>query len=395
MTANELSPITLPTNGTPLMPSQLFKQLQKKSPMVALHYSDGHVGWLILEKKVAQNILMDSRFSQLPQRFPGQNSTFHVENPIDESDSAAMKSADLLSLDGDQHRKCRKAITGKFSFKVVESYRPAISIIVEKHLTLLLSMPRPVDLTSSFSEPISIENHAYVLGIPEFLIQDFENTFVKISTRQQKVEYVRQVYDYKINNLGEDVISHMINGGLTKSEIEGLIFVLFSSGRDSIAYMISTSMVALLQNPSELNKLKTGSTIPMDAVDELMRYCAMFITLFPRTALEDVHIGNQIIKKGVSVSISPVAINRDENIWENPDELKLDRIPENNLSFGYGIHGCLGQGLARLVIQEALTQLINKLPNISLVDAEQLLPMEFAHPVATYQAGKVLLNWEE
>jgi cytochrome P450 len=382
MTANELIPITLPTDGTPLMPSQLFNQLQNKSPMVALQYSDGHVGWLVLEKKVAQNILMDSRFSQLPQRFPGQNSTFHVENPVDESDSAAMKSADLLSLDGDQHRKCRKAITGKFSFKVVESYRPAISIIVEKHLTL-------------FSEPISIENHAYVLGIPEFLIQDFENTFVKISTRQQKVEYVRQVYDYKINNLGEDVISHMINGGLTKSEIEGLIFVLFSSGRDSIAYMISTSMVALLQNPSELNKLKTGSTIPMDVVDELMRYCAMFITLFPRTALEDVHIGNQIIKKGVSVSISPVAINRDENIWENPDELKLDRIPENNLSFGYGIHGCLGQGLARLVIQEALTQLINKLPNISLVDAEQLLPMEFAHPVATYQAGKVLVNWEE
>ena len=229
----------------------------------------------------------------------------------------------------------------------------------------------------------------------EFLIQDFENTFVKNSTRQQKVEYVRQVYDYKINNLGEDVISHMINGSLTKSEIEGLIFVLFSSGRDSIAYMISTSMVALLQNPSELNKLKTGSTISMDAVDELMRYCAMFITLFPRTALEDIHIGNQIIKKGVSVSISPVAINRDENIWENPDELKLDRIPENNLSFGYGIHGCLGQGLARLVIQEALTQLINKLPNINLVDAEQLLPMEFAHPVATYQAGKVLVNWKE
>ena len=66
---------------------------------------------------------------------------------------------------------------------------------------------------------------------------------------------------------------------------------------------------------------------------------------------------------------------------------------ETNLTFGHGIHGCLGQGVARVVIQEALTQLIRRLPNMELVEADQLTPMKFAHPVATYQSGKVIISW--
>jgi cytochrome P450 len=121
----------------------------------------------------------------------------------------------------------------------------------------------------------------------------------------------------------------------------------------------------------------------------------MFVTLFPRTALEDVEIAGQAIKAGQSISVSPVAANRDPRIWEEPNTLKLDRAVKPHLSFGHGIHGCLGQQLARLVIQESLTQLLNSISEIELVSAEQLKPMEFAHPVATYQVGKVFINWKK
>lgn len=385
--------ITLPIDGTPLKPSSLFEKLRQIDPVVPLQYPDGHVGWLVLERKIAQNILMDTRFSQLPHRFPGSSDFIKIESPVDESDREAMKSADLLSLDGEQHRKCRRAITSKFSFKSIESYLPTISRIIENHLENMLTHQGPVNLTEVFSEPVSRDNHAYILGIPIFMIGEFEEYFVKESDRLNKVEFVRKVYEYKVKNPSDDVIGHMISVGLSRSEVEGLIFVLFSSGRDSIAYMISTSIVALLENHDQYEIIRNNLPVSTDAVEELMRYCSMFVTLFPRTALEDIEIGPISIKKGDSVSISPVAINRDSKIWENPDELLIDRKMETNLTFGHGIHGCLGQGVARVVIQEALTQLIRRLPNIKLVEADQLTPMKFAHPVATYQSGKVIISW--
>jgi len=158
--------------------------------------------------------------------------------------------------------------------------------------------------------------------------------------------------------------------------------------------MISTSMVALLQHPDQLAFLQKNLPPSQEAIEELMRYCAMFVTLFPRTALEEMEIAGQKIEIGQSVSVSPVAVNRDSRIWDDPDTLKLDREIKAHLSFGHGIHGCVGQQLARLVIQESLSQLLGAVNSIELVSAEQLEPMEFAHPVATYKVGKVFLAWK-
>ena len=154
-------------------------------------------------------------------------------------------------------------------------------------------------------------------------------------------------------------------------------------------------MVALLQNPDQLQLLRENLPVSQEAIEELMRYCAMFVTLFPRTALEDLEIAGQKIEAGQSISVSPVAVNRDPRIWDEPNTLKLNREVKAHLSFGHGIHGCLGQQLARLVIQESLTQLLRAINSIELISAEQLEPMEFAHPVATYKVGRVILKFEK
>jgi cytochrome P450 len=154
-------------------------------------------------------------------------------------------------------------------------------------------------------------------------------------------------------------------------------------------------MVALLQNPDQLNLLRNSLPVPAEAIEELMRFCAMFVTLFPRTALEDLELSGQKIQAGQSISVSPVAVNRDPRIWSEPNSLKLDREVKAHLSFGHGIHGCLGQQLARLVIQESLTQLLRAINSIELVSAEQLEPVEFAHPVATYKVGSVFINFKK
>jgi cytochrome P450 len=352
------------------------------------------VGWIALQQQISQEILMDARFSQQPHRFPGLTPQLISEDFIDVQDELAIRSADLLALDGDQHRKCRKAVTSKFSFRAVSSYSEAVSALVSRQLSHLLAQPQPVDLTENFSEPISIANHAFVLGIPNSMVKEFERTFVGSVNRIERIKYLRDVYEYKLGNPGDDVISHLIQSDLTRAEVEGLIYVFFTSGRDSVAYMISTGMLALLQNPEQLSHLLMNLPVSHEAIEELMRYCAMFVTLFPRTALEDLEISGHKIQSGQSVSVSPVAANRDPQIWSEPNSLKLDREIRGHLSFGHGIHGCLGQQLARLVIQESLTQLLRATKSITLVSADQLAPMEFAHPVATYKVGRVIVEFE-
>ena len=385
----------LPSDGTPLKPSPTLDHWRESSAITPLSFPDGHEGWIALEQQISQEILMDTRFSQQPHRFPGLAPQQSPEEFIDERDKLAITTADLLALDGDQHRKCRKTVTSKFSFKAVNSYIEAVSALVSKQLSHLLEQPQPVDLTEHFSEPISIANHAFVLGIPDSMVKEFERTFVGSVSREERIKYLREVYQYKLENPGEDVISHLIQSELTQAEVEGLIYVFFTSGRDSVAYMISTSMVALLQNPDQLNLLRNSLPVPAEAIEELMRFCAMFVTLFPRTALEDLELYGEKIQAGQSISVSPVAVNRDPRIWSEPNSLKLDREVKAHLSFGHGIHGCLGQQLARLVIQESLTQLLRAINSIELVSAEQLEPMEFAHPVATYKVGSVFINFKK
>ena len=385
----------LPSDGTPLKPSPTLDHWRESSAITPLSFPDGHEGWIALEQQISQEILMDTRFSQQPHRFPGLVPQQTPEGFIDERDKLAITTADLLALDGDQHRKCRKTVTSKFSFKAVNSYTEAVSALVSKQLSHLLEQPQPVDLTEHFSEPISIANHAFVLGIPDSMVKEFERTFVGSVSRNERITYLREVYQYKLENPGEDVISHLIQSELTQAEVEGLIYVFFTSGRDSVAYMISTSMVALLQNPDQLNLLRNSLPVPAEAIEELMRFCAMFVTLFPRTALEDLELHGEKIQAGQSISVSPVAVNRDPRIWSEPNSLKLDREVKAHLSFGHGIHGCLGQQLARLVIQESLTQLLRAINSIELVSAEQLEPMEFAHPVATYKVGSVFINFKK
>jgi cytochrome P450 len=385
----------LPADGTPLKPSPTLEHWRESSAIAPLSYPDGHDGWIALHQEISQEILMDTRFSQQPHRFPGLTPQLHQEGFVDEQDRLAITTADLLALDGDQHRNCRKTVTSKFSFKAVNSYADAVSSLVSRQLAHFLEQPQPVDLTEHFSEPISIANHAFVLGIPEFMVSDFERTFVGSVSRKERIQYLRDVYQYKLANSGDDVISHLIQSELTQAEVEGLIYVFFTSGRDSVAYMISTSMVALLQNPDQLAELRKNLPVSKEAIEELMRYCAMFVTLFPRTALVDLEIGGHQISAGESISVSPVAVNRDPRIWDEPNSLKLEREIKAHLSFGHGIHGCLGQQLARLVIQESLTQLLLAVDSLELVSAEQLEPMEFAHPVATYKVGKVILNFKK
>ena len=384
---------SLPTDSTPLTPSPEFAEWRAEGAATPLSMVDGHDGLIVTRHELAREVLVDPRFSQQPQRFP-LGPAHQPPADVDQRAQDASDAANLLSLDGDKHLRIRRSITSRFTVKAARGKTDVVAAIVERQLAHLKAQGSPVDLTTEYAQPISAAMHCNALGIPDSLAPRFTELFVGSSTGQQKNDFLREVIEAKRDDLGEDVISDLLRSELTPAEIEGIVLVLMTSGRDSVAYMIATSTVALLTHPEQLAALRADPTLISGAIEEFMRYGAMFLTLFPRTATEDVELDGVLIRKGQTVAVSPVGANRDERRFENPEEFDIQRDAFGHLGFGSGMHGCVGQQLARIEIREAILQLVQGIPSLRLIEAEQLGPMPYAHDVATYEAGSVIIGWD-
>jgi len=388
----------LPIDGTPLCPSTSLAQWREEGAATPLEYEDGHEGLIISRYELAKLILEDKRFSQKPIRIPAHQVIREESDPGinvvggELATEGELDPGNLLFLDGEQHLKIRRAVTSRFSVRAAKGYESDIKSIVSKQLEHLISQGSPVDITEYYSEPISAHGHARVLGIPESFFKDYERLFVGKSEENEKIDYLRRVLASKKNFLAEDVLSDLLKSDLSKNEIEGLTFSLMVSGRDNVAYMISTGILALLRHPDQLQALRDDPTLIDAGIEELLRISAVFLTMFPRTAMEDVEIDGVKIARGQSVSVSAVAANHDGRQYSDPDRFDLSRDAFGHLGFGNGIHGCLGQQVARIEIKEGIMQLIQAFPNLKLVRAEQDSPMPFVHPVAAYQVGQVILD---
>lgn len=398
---------SLPGDGTPLKPSPSLAVWRSEAPATPLKYQDGHEGLIATGYELSRAVLSDPRFSMRPERLPMgpvgdlasdkdvPNAALPAElpGPLDD-DAQISERSNLLIMDGDEHSKLRRLVTPRFSLKQARSRRDWISEMVSRQLASFKSQQQPADIWKDYALPIAAKTHCHVIGVPESHLSIFVSLFEGSSTAQQKYDFIREVLNLRKDDPGDDVISDLLaSDDITRHETEGVLRLLLGAGRDSVAYLIATTSVALLTNPEQLELLLAEPDKIDSAVEEFMRFGAMFITLFPRTALEDVELEGVMVKAGQSVSVSSVAANRDPARWEKPDVFDVSRDGFGHLGFSYGIHGCIGQQVARIEISEGVRQLFQACPRLELVHAEQLTPMPFAHPVAVYEAGAVLVTW--
>lgn len=407
----------LPGDGTPLKPSPELARWREEAAFVPLKFQDGHEGLVATRYSAAVSVLQDPRFSMRPSRMPvgpddpgasadgasphgetGHGATADAEavplelpGPLDESGRAS-DALNLLNLDGAEHSRLRRAVMPRFSVRQARNREPWVRWMVAEQIEELRAKGPEVDLWRDYAMHISARTHCHVIGIPESHYDTFVTLFVEASTAQQKYDFIRALLKELKESPGEDVITDLLaDQTLDAIEIEGLLRLLMGAGRDSVAYLIATAAVALLTHPDQLVALRDSPEEIGPAVEEFMRAGAMFVTLFARTATEDVEVEGVLIPTGTSVSVSPVSANRDPERWgsSDPDEFNVSRDAFGHLGFGYGIHSCIGQQVARVEIREAITALLQAFPGMELIDAEQLRPQPFAHPVAVYEAGAV------
>ncbi|MCA4132584.1 cytochrome P450 [Arthrobacter sp. M4] len=382
----------LPTDGTQLRLSPTLAAWRDEAAATPLQYADGHVGWIVTRNELAKEILLDPRFTRETTRLPMPGDP-HAD--IDADAQESIRVGGPLDNDGDVHARLRRAIAPRFSLKAARSYRAKIAEIVQAQIGSIAKHVGPVDLTSAYAAPISAQVHCLVMGVPDRLSAAYSPIFVGESTLQRKFDFAREALALKQQEPGDDVLSDLVRSDLSPHEQEGLALVVLSAGRDSVAHLISTSVVALLLHREQWDWLGANPDRMPAAVEEFVRVGSLFVTLFSRTAKEDLTIGSLEVQTGQSVSVAVAAANRDERQFDNPEQFDVTRDAFGHLGFGHGIHACVGQQVARTVIAEAVWALMERWPGLRLVDAEQLRPLPFAHPVATHATGQVLVEWEQ
>jgi cytochrome P450 len=211
--------------------------------------------------------------------------------------------------------------------------------------------------------------------------------------------YLLELVGRKEREPGDDIISrllaeHVATGDLGRESVAMNGIILLVAGHETTANMLGLGTLALLENPEQAARIRDTDDprLIANAVEELLRYLTIAQDMVVRMALEDVTIGGQLVKAGEGLIMSLPAANRDAAMFEQADTLDIDRRNARmHVAFGYGIHQCLGQALARAELQIALPALLRRLPDLRLaVPIEQL---RFREGLSTYGVHELPVAW--
>ena len=366
-------------------PFPLFSALRQRGPVHRVTLADGHEAWLVVRYEEALAALNDPRLSKDMQAALALS-----PEVVAEGLPGPVFSRHMLNVDPPDHTRLRGLVAVAFSARRIEALRPRVEAIIDDLLDAIGAMgpDATVDLVRSFAFPLPFTVICELLGVPEperpSLGRELTALLSPVST---PAEYARAsaasdavvamlsaLVDAKQQHPEDDLVTALLEARdgderLTHRELLSTIFQLIVAGHDTTTSLIGNGVVALLRHPDELAQLQAEPGGIAAAVEELLRYDAPVPHSTFRYAVEAVELGGTTIPAGAQVVISLAAADRDEQRYDDPDTLDLDRPHARHLAFGHGIHFCLGAPLARMEGQLALAALFDRYPDLRLAVA--------------------------
>ncbi|WP_066931475.1 cytochrome P450 [Streptomyces sp. NBRC 110611] len=360
----------------PFAPPRHLTRLRAAGPVSPLVFPDGHEGWLVTGYDAVRQLMADTRFSSrqdigvihVPYETPGM--------PAATEPSPQMPGL-FISMDPPDHTRMRRKLTGAFTVKRMKMLEDHIVDIVARQLDELVCLTPPVDLVKEFALPVPSLVICELLGVPYTDRENFQGnsaTFLqKDVTLEEKMAaygamttYLSELVAHKRAEPGDDILSDLArHDDLTIEELTGAAFLLLLAGHETTANMLALGTFALLENPEQLAELRADPSLLPNAVEELLRFLSV-ADIFYRYATEDIELGGETIGKGSTVVVSLLAANHDPQRFDNPDTLDIHRKARGHLSFGHGIHQCLGQQLARIEMRAGFDGLLRRFPTLKL-----------------------------
>ncbi|KUL42765.1 cytochrome P450 [Streptomyces regalis] len=378
--------VTFPQDRTcPYRPPTGYEPLRDGRALSRATLFDGREVWMVTGHSTARALLADPRLSS-DRRQPGF--------PAPTARFAAVKDRRLalLDFDGPEHHQQRQMMVPSFTRKRATEMRPGIQRVVDGLLDAVIEQGPPVELVSAFALPMSSMVICGLLGVPYSDHDFFEAQSRRVlrgpsaadaqGANDRLEAYLGDLIDRKAaqREPGDGVLDALVHhqlrdGTLTRPEVLSLAVILLVSGHESTANMISLGTYTLLQHPERLAELRADPALLPDAVEELMRMLSIADGLL-RVALEDIEVDRTVIRAGEGVLFTTSVINRDASVYDDPDALDWHRPARHHVAFGFGIHQCLGQNLARAELEIALGTLFTRLPALRLAAPAQEIPFK-------------------
>jgi len=294
----------------------------------------------------------------------------------------------MITADGAEHRRLRALVQVAFTPRRIEALRSSVEAVIEERLDVLAANASRgrAELIEDFALPVPLRIISEMMGVRVEEQRGFHtltNRFMELADKGMPglflgarntlklLSFLRRQVAEKRERPGSDLVSALLQAEadgerLTDDEVAAMIFLLLLAGHETTVNLLGNGVLALLDHPSELAKLRDDPSLIDGAVEELLRYANPVSQVSPRHARETFEFRGRRIRRGDMVMPLIAAANRDPRAFERADQLDITRTPNRHLAFGLGVHYCLGSPLARIEGKLAINGLLRRFPEIEL-----------------------------
>ncbi|HEF7287934.1 TPA: cytochrome P450 [Bacillus cereus] len=359
---------------------EIYKESRKKQPILFVNQVEIGKEWLITRYEDALPLLKDNRLKKDWTNVFSQD----IKNMYLSVDNSDHLTTHMLNSDPPNHSRLRSLVQKAFTPKMIAQLDKRIERIADD-LISDIERKGTLNLVDDYSFPLPIIVISEMLGIPKedqakFRIwshaviaspetpEEIKETEKQLS---EFITYLQYLVDIKRKEPKEDLVSALIlaeseGHKLSARELYSMIMLLIVAGHETTVNLITNTVLALLENPNQLQLLKDNPKLIDSAIEEGLRYYSPVEVTTARWAAEPFQIHDRTIEKGDMVVIALASANRDETVFENPEVFDITRENNRHIAFGYGSHFCLGAPLARLEAKIAITTLFNRMPELQI-----------------------------
>ncbi|WP_242882215.1 cytochrome P450 [Actinomadura litoris] len=366
-------------------PYPVFEWLRDERP-VFFHEPSGQ--WVISRYEDVNALLRDRRLGRTYLHIAGHEEFGQEPETEFLRPFWDLVRAGMLDMEPPTHTRLRRLVSKAFTARMVEGLRPTIQRL-SGELAESLAAKGGGDLLAEVAEPLPVNVIAEMLGVPvsdRHLLRPWSADICGMYELNPPVEvqrtavraaaefsdYLRELARSRRNEPRDDLISalaQVVDGGdrLTEDELIGTCVLLLNAGHEATVNTTGNGWWALFRHPGELERLRADASLVPTAIEELLRYDTP-APMFERWVLEDITVAGIDIPRGAEVALQFASANRDPETFADPDRLDLGRDPNPHITFGLGIHYCLGAPLARIELAESYGALLRLAPDLRLTD---------------------------
>ncbi len=366
----------------PYQPPAGYHEIGDSGPVLKVTLFDGREAWMVTGYRESREILTHPNLSS-QRTHPG----FPIVAPRFRSQIA--RSLALIAMDPPVHDAYRRYLNPHFSLKAVRRMRPELERIVGGYLDDVLEQGPPADLVRSLAVPLPSLVICRHLGVPYEDHQFFQDSSgaVMLGTEEESATAAQNLVDYidglvadQVRNptdglLGTLVRERVQTGDIGHDELVSIALVLLIAAHETTSSSLALGIITLLEHPEQLALLHADPALLPGAIEELLRFIATTDLVATRVAKGDIEIAGHRIQAGEGVLVSGTLANRDADVHARADVLDLTREDPHHVTFGFGIHQCLGQNLARLELEVAFHGLLTRIPGMRLAVPVSELPI--------------------